>query len=116
MGEARQTCPHCERPPGGVHARVCPRGRVRMFDMAKGSKIVKHLHRANFVWRAGTLLTDEEWQGVDPKTRDGLTRRVAWYRSKRRGDRAYRIEARPKGKAAIPMYYVPQQGTYRKAG
>lgn len=26
--ESRTVCPHCERPPGGVHALDCPRSRL----------------------------------------------------------------------------------------
>lgn len=116
MSESRTTCPLCERPPGGVHQRGCGRGRVRMLDLAKGTKIVKHLHRHNFVWRSGTLVTAEELVKLQEEHGDGIHGRPAWYRSKRPGDRARRIEAHPKDGAPIPMLYVAQQGTYRKAG
>lgn len=30
MGQAKQECPHCGRPPRGVHRTMCPRSRARL--------------------------------------------------------------------------------------
>jgi hypothetical protein len=36
MGQSKQTCPHCWRPPGGKHHRDCPRAMVRVEGMRAG--------------------------------------------------------------------------------
>lgn len=86
-----------------------------MRDRAFGTRILRRLNRQRFLHRSAVLVTREQIESADPPIPLGVTRR-AWYRSKRPGDRAHRIEVRLPTGQTIPLFRVLDGGTWKPMG